>query len=208
MDIRIYIEGAGLGAESKAQFRQGFKGFLSKLDEKARPKKIKIEVIPCGGRDSTYSDFRKALRSHPSAFNILLVDAGDAIAYEPPDFAPCDHLNKRDNWEMKNIADEQCHLMVRTMETWLICDIQNLKDFYKQGFHEKSIPKTQNVERIEKTTLNDALKKATQNTTAGEYHKMRHGPKLLKTLDAELVRKAAAHCERFLATIEEKIEAG
>lgn len=207
-EIRIYIEGGpkDMDAEGMRQFKIAFREFFRDLQETAWDKKIKLEVIACGGRDQTFKNFRNALKSHPDAFNVLLVDSEDAVIYEVPNFAPCSHLSARDNWEMRKINDEQCHLMAQTMETWLICDRENLKNFYGQEFRENALPKTQDIEKIAKKQLNEALENATKNTSKKAYHKMRHGPKLLKTLDVSKARARAAHCERLFATLEKIID--
>lgn len=137
----------------------------------------------------------------PDAFNILLVDS-DA----PVTKTPRQHLhNSAHNWNLSNIVDEQCHLMVQVMETWVIADINALEQFYGQGFNRKSIPKTKNIEEVDKVKLYSSLKAAIRKTQKGEYHKIRHGPEILKRADVSKVRKAASYCNRLFVTIEEKI---
>ena len=95
--------------------------------------------------------------------------------------------------------------MVQMMEAWLIADREALVRFYGQGFGENTIPKHSNVEQIDKSTLKLALKAATRNTSKGEYHKIRHGCKLLAQLDSVRVRQAAPHCERLFTILVEKM---
>ena len=45
----------------------------------------------------------------------MLVDAE-----APVNTTPCQHLKFRDDWDLPNVDDEHCHLMVQTMEAWLI----------------------------------------------------------------------------------------
>jgi hypothetical protein len=61
------------------------------------------------------------------------------------------------------------------------------------------------VEQIEKNALLSALKNATRNTLKGEYHKTRHGFKILEKLDVSKVRKAAHHCDRLFTILHEKM---
>jgi hypothetical protein len=184
--IRIYIEGGGDGKNTKALIRQGFSQFFKSLGEVAKSKKIKWEIIICGSRNHTLRNFKNALKSHPDAFNVLLVDAEAPVTIT----SPWGHLKFRDNWDKPlEIDDSHCHLMLQTMEAWLIADIETLKKFYGQDFKENIIPKNSNVETIDKDSLEPSLKTATRNTTKGEYHKINHAFKLLELLDVGKVRK-------------------
>jgi len=74
-EIRIYVEGGGDGAYGKAQIRGGFGQFLRDPAAQARNKHIRWSVIACGSRNATFDYFKNALREHPDAFNVLLVDS-------------------------------------------------------------------------------------------------------------------------------------
>lgn len=199
-EIRVYVEGGGDGADTKARIREGFHEFLKTIVELARKKRIKFYPVACGSRNATLDAFRTALRQHPNAFNILLVDAEGPVQSDPRK-----HLQERDGWDLSHVLDEQCHLMVQMMEAWLIADIAALQRYYGQGFNSNSIPKTANVEHIDKPTLNSSLEAATRMTKKGKYHKIRHGAELLKRVDGATVRSAANHCDRLFATLEQKI---
>lgn len=145
--IRIYIEGGGDGKDQKAFMKQGFSKFVKSLADLARSQKIGWNIIICGSRNNTFRDFENALKSHPEAFNILLVDAEAPVT----DNSSWTHLKSRDNWQKPlGTDDTHCHLMVQTMEAWFIADLKSLKKFYGQGFQESSITKNADVETIEK----------------------------------------------------------
>ena len=200
-EIRVYVEGGGDWKENKARLRQGFNGFLKSIVDLARGKRIKWEVSPCGSRKQAFDAFQTALRTHPNAFNVLLVDSEGSVSSEPRQY-----LRERNGWNLSSVDEEQCHLMVHTMEAWIIADITALKKFYRQGFHSGAIPKTPDVEQIEKSKVESSLKAATRKTQKGEYHKIRHASELLKLIDPAKVRKAAAHCDRLFLTLEQKID--
>lgn len=200
-EIRIYVEGGGDGKDTKARVRQGFSGFLSDIINTAREKRIRWSVIACGSRNSTLNDFNTALRTHCDAFNILLVDSEGPVSR-----APREHLSHRDGWDLSHISDDQCHLMVQVVEAWLIADIQGLERFYGQNFNSNSIPRNPNVEQIDKSIVYSSLRLATSRTKKGEYHKILHGPELLKLLDVDRVRGAAPNCGRLFETLEELME--
>ncbi|MBC7908942.1 MAG: DUF4276 family protein [Pyrinomonadaceae bacterium] len=203
-EIRIYIEGGAKGNNKHAEIevRRGFNSFFRDLIAVAQDKRIRWRNIPCGSRDATYKDFRRSLRANPDSFNVLLVDSEAPV---DSGTTPLQHLTHRDKWDLQYVDADQCHLMVQVMEAWLIADIEALKDFYTQAFNSNSIPANRNVEEIEKARVYSSLVAATRNTKPGEYHKIRHGPKILALLNVTKVRKAAAHCERLFSTLEEKL---
>lgn len=201
-EIRIYIEGGGDSHKTKSFIRQGFSQFFKELVNEAKNNKIKWNITICGTRNNAFRDFKNALKSHPNAFNILLVDAEAPVKKN----SPWEHLKLRDNWDKPaGVDDDNCHLMVQTMEAWFIADIATLKKFYGQGFKESGIPKTTNVETIAKDDLERILKTATVGTTKKEYHKINHAYQLLESLDVTKVRQSSPYCDRLFNTLKEKI---
>jgi hypothetical protein len=109
-EMRIYVEGAGKSSDAKAQFRRGWGIFLKQLVDAAREHRIRWSVIACGGREEAFKDFRTALRSHPYAFNVLLVDSEGTVG----DNTVWEYLEQHDGWSRpKNVLDDQCFLMVQ-----------------------------------------------------------------------------------------------
>ena len=196
LEIRIYVEGGGDGAATKGAVRQGFGAFLKPLRDSARRSRIGWRIIACGSRNSAFEDFSTALRTHPDAFNVLLVDSEDPVTAPP-----WTHLRQRDRWETPDLPDAHCHLMVQTMEAWLLADRDALVRFYGLQFSAGRLPGHSDVEQVDKRALLGALKAATRNTGKGEYHKIRHGPKLLANLDPSKVRDAARNCDRLFSTL-------
>ena len=200
-EIRIYVEGGGDGSESRAAVRQAVGMFLRDLRARAEQRRIGWKIIACGSRSQAYKNFCTALETHPDSFNILLVDAEAAVEHKP-----WQHLKQRDSWSQPpGTTDDQCQLMVQTMESWLVIDEQALQTFYRQGFHVKQLPKHNTIEAVSKEDIAAALSRATKDTQAGVYHKVRHGSKLLGMLDVARVRAAAPHCDRLFRTIEQLI---
>jgi len=116
-EIRIYIEGGGDGKNTKALIRQGFSQLLKPLVELAKSQRIKWDIIICGSRNNAFRDFKNALKSHPEAFNVLLVDAEAPVTIN----SPWAHLKFRDNWDKPSgLDDSNCHLMVQAMEAWFM----------------------------------------------------------------------------------------
>jgi hypothetical protein len=194
VSVRIYVEGGGAHGSTKANCRQGFRLLLEKVVQPGS-----FRVIASGSRSETYRDFCSALKSHPHDFVILLVDSETAVTT-----GPWDHLQTRegDNWQRPGGAsDEQAHLMVQTMEAWLLADQQSLTDYYGQGFLVASLPRRPNLEQITKQGALRALEHASRPTQKGEYHKTRHGFDLLERVDPTLVRNASRHADHFFTVL-------
>ena len=202
-EIRIYIEGGGDSKNQKSSLTKGFSKFFLELVKEATTKNIKWNIIMCGTRNNTFRDFKNALKSHPDAFNVLLVDAEAPVNKK----SPWEHLKFRDNWDKPTeVNDDNCHLMVQTMEAWFIADIDALKTYYRQGFKVSGIPKTPHVETIAKDDLERIIKIATANTSKKEYHKINHASELLGKIDANKVRQASPYCDRIFTTIQAIID--
>ena len=196
-EIRIYVEGGAKGHHRQASLRQGFAQFFERGGIPVRQPSGRLRVISCGSRYETFRDFRRALETHPQAFNILLVDAERTVSRSPQR-----QLVEIDGWDDSDLEENQCHLMVQLMEAWLIADPNALARFFGPDFRAGALPRTTNVEEIEKDRLMKALKSATRTTRPGPYHKTEHGPRLLALVDPTKVRKAAPHCDRLFQTIE------
>jgi hypothetical protein len=87
--------------------------------------------------------------------------------------------------------------MVQIMESWFLADANAVMALFK-GSLIKGNPK---VEEIPKEDVLERLDKAAN----GEYHKVKHGVKLLGLIDPEKVRKAAPDCDRMFRMILTKL---
>jgi Domain of unknown function (DUF4276) len=133
--IAIYMEGGGNGRDSKAALRLGMEDFLSPLKEAARVKAWRWRLVCCGGRNATFDGFRNALQNGDDAIVALLVDAEGAV------MAPVRaHLQSTDRWDLKSVSDDAVHLMVQTMEAWIVADPDALAAYYGQRFRRNALP--------------------------------------------------------------------
>lgn len=182
--IRVYFEG-------HHALRAGFAQFFEEVINLARRKRLHWSLISCDSRQEAFDDFSIAQRTHPDSLNILLVDSEGPVS-----LTPASHLKSRDEWINPGAEEEQIHLMVQVMETWFVADLDAVEQFYGKGFARKVFSGAP-VEAISKEDVFKQLDTATKSTSKGQYHKVRHGPDLLKRIRADVVRRAAPHCERL-----------
>jgi hypothetical protein len=194
--IRVYVEGGGDSNSGKSDVRRGFHQFLSQIIALARVKNIGWNITACGNTTATKNAFTTALKLHPTALNILIVDSDGPVIS-----SPSQHLFKKDEIDAFNISDDQCHLMVQVMETWIVADVNAMMDFYGDKFNANPIPKRPDIEQVGREEIYRILKEATKNTQKGEYHKINHGPIILGRANAATVREKAPHCEQLFTTL-------
>jgi hypothetical protein len=182
--VAIYLEGGGDTLEGKARLRKGMNTFLAALRDRRGPRRLHWTIIPCGNRTGTYDAFQDGLRTDPDTFHVLLVDAEDAVSS-----SPMSHLQRHDGWTVAGLDGDSMHLMVQTMETWLVADVEALVKYYGKNFNSRTLPTTADLEALDKSRVADALARATRNTSKGAYHKIRHASDLLARIDAEKVKE-------------------
>ena len=118
------------------------------------------------------------------------------------------HIKQYFKTPWRGVEETQCHLMVQVMESWFVADSAALKSFYSDGFNAKALPKSKDVETVDKDTVLKALDNATRKAKKGKYHKIKHASDLLSRLDPAVVRSASRHCDCLFRTLEELIERG
>ena len=190
--IAIYMEGGGKGKNSKAALRQGMDEFLREIKESARAKKWRWKLVPCGSRNEAFKSFRRADREMKDSTVVLLVDSEGPVLG-----SPVNHVNGRDRWEVTEISNEILHLMIQTMESWIVSDPEAMSKYYGQGFRPNALPASSNLERVNKGDISKALEKATNLTRKGSYHKIKHARDLLQLIDPRKVRRECPSCDRL-----------
>jgi hypothetical protein len=97
------------------------------------------------------------------------------------------------------------HLMVQTMEAWIVADPDALADYYGQRFRRNALPRTANLETVAKPAVATALNNATRDTQKGVYHKIKHASDLLKRIDRAKVQDRCPRCKRMFTTLGQAI---
>lgn len=206
-DVHVYAEGGGDHNSSLSnEFREAFSQFLGKKESgiTQRPR-----LHPCGSRKEAYDDFKSALEQGRNA--LLLVDSEAPISpnHEPGHeekgaYRPWAHLRHRDGWDRPtNASDDDCHLMVQCMESWLLADWDTTAAFFAQGFDGKR-KLGRPIESIPKEDIYELLKLASRNCQKGQYSKGAHSFKLLAQIDPKKVTEASPWAKRFIDELKKR----
>ena len=201
--ITIYMEGGGESSSAKRELRIGMSKFLGEIKEAAREKRWRWNVVCCGARDEALDKFRNSRAADAPGIVVMLVDSEG-----PVNSPPRAHLHERDRWDLNEVDEDRVHLMVQSMETWIVADRNTLSQYYGQGFRANALPSRNDLEEEDKKSVADALKRATERTQKGRYHKIHHAADLLAKADPAKVRERCRHCERLFNTLGAAIAAG
>jgi hypothetical protein len=179
-ELRIYFEGDN-------RLKPGFHKFLREIVEVARSQRCKFQPVEANG--TPVHDFRDALKTHPDAWNVLLLDSEG-----PQEF----QFRKK---SLEGCDPGSIFWMVQIMESWFLADVDALRALYKGRFSDSALGWNTKVEEIPKVDVLERLKRV----SGGEYHKVRHGTKLLELIDPAKVRNAAPNCDRMFKVILAKL---
>ncbi len=200
------MEGGGEKRDSRHArhvLREGMNEFLHEIREAARTKAVRWKLVPSGSRDAAFAAFQQACSQYDNTVVVLLVDSES-----PVHTSPRNHLVTRETkWDLAGISEEVVHLMIQSMETWIVADPDNLSQYYDQHFQRNALPSPHNLEGRSKVDISNSLKRATQRTSKGAYHKIRHASDLLKRIDPQLVRERCSSCNRLFNFLLQIIEA-
>jgi len=189
-ELRIYFEG-------DEKLRPGFHDFFKEIREAARSRRCRFGLVATNG--TPVQDFHDALKTHPNARNVLLLDS-DA----PFDGSFTDLCRRKG---LDPSQQDQVFWIVQLMEAWFLADVGALRDYYGSGFQEEALRGNPQVEMVPKADVLSRLKRATTSTRRGEYHKTKHAPHLLGAIDVALV-KAAPNCARMFERLSRLLSEG
>jgi hypothetical protein len=206
--VKLFVEGGGNTRSLKDDCRHGFSEFLSKAGFSGRMPRI----VACGSRNEAYEDFCTALRNGEKAFLLVDSESDITVAHQTgtyDNWLPWAHLLVRDRWEKPTGADEHhCHLMVQSMETWLLADRNAIAFYYGAGFNSNPI-QARVDESLTKQQVLDRLNQAVRNCTAkgkNIYSKGNHSFKILEKINPNTVTEILPWAKRFVDILEIHLE--
>lgn len=205
--VRLYIEGGGDHRRTQDMLREGLGQMLAPLRVEARHKGFDINIQPIVGGNckKTLELFCRALEDHRDAINILLVDAEEKVTTTNL----WGHLQRRKDNQLtkpEGAEENQCQLMVQSMETWIVADEEKLAEYYgKKKFKPNALPADSDLEQASVVKVAQALKTATKATQKGEYHKINHASALLKLIRLEVLCNKLKHCRILVDTLAKEV---
>lgn len=216
--VKLFVEGGGDSKSLRTECRAAFSSFLQKSGLSGHMPRI----VASGSRNAAYSDFCTALKNGEDA--ALLVDSETEVANindgsnynttDPKTWKPWNHLVHRrgqtgelaDHWEKPlGASDDDCHLMVQSMESWFLADVASLKEFYGREYNVNRLPNRLDIENVQKETVLAALRAAAKDTQKGSYDKGAHSFKILAVIDPNKVMHQSPWAKRFISLLSEKM---
>jgi hypothetical protein len=195
MNVKIYVEGSGDTRADQQPLRDAFRKLAERADFTGRMPTF----IGCGGRQEAFNVFAYNFSNpEPDTAYLLLVDSEDPVTANP-----WEHLRTRvgDGWKRpKNAKDDDVHFMATCMETWLIADIDNLKNYFGKHFNEKVLPPLNDPESRVRNTQKEALEKASKDCKT-KFKKGSISFEILQTTSIEKLKNLSYFC-RFLDVLE------
>jgi hypothetical protein len=194
--VRILVEGGGDAASLKAECRRAFSELLKKAGFAGKMPSVRAE----GGRADAFDAFRVThAQVADGEFIILLVDSEEIPATDDPWL----HLKSRDDWDKPaGATDDQAHLMVVSMETWLIADAGAFAAYFGKGVRTGKLPSAR-IEAVSKHDVLTAINAATATATPkGKYGKARDSFKLLSQVAPAKLQANCAWARRFFEAVE------
>lgn len=157
---RLYIEGGGDSKELHSRCREAFRKLLERAGFAGRMPRM----VACGSRSEAYDDFRTSHLRAVGEYVALLIDSEEPVADSERPWA---HLVGHDQWERPNGAvDDQALLMITSMETWIACDHEALRQRFGQNVRLNALPPLHDIEHRSRADVFAALRAATRECTA------------------------------------------
>lgn len=189
MKVRLYVEGGPVGVHSDAlrAFRAAFKKHLVRLD----PRLKDMDVVARGSIHNTIKGYAEGFRQFsPECRVALLVDSDGPVAAS----SCAEHLKpKLDAAGVPAEARAALFLMVQCMESWFIADVEALRKCFGSKFRGQSLPRHIEVEAVPVGNVLAALQEAIKLTPSAKYHKVRHGTRVLESLNPDQVSARSRH---------------
>lgn len=195
----IYVEGGG-NKRLNIGCRRAFRRLLERSGFRWRMPRL----VACGRRNKAYSDFKTAHEeSAPSEmFIAMLVDSENPVVDIEKTW---EHVIEQDNWDRPvSATDEQVLLMTTSMETWIVADVQTLRDHYGSTLRESTLPSLTNLEGRDRKDVFEALEVATRDCSS-PYAKGRNSFIVLEKLNPDVLKRHLPSFNRVLRILESRL---
>ena len=195
----VYVEGGG-NRQLDRSCRRAFGTLLERSGFRGRMPRL----VASRSRNDTYDHFKKKHEGNASSetFVAMLIDSEDPVDDIEKTW---DHLRRRDDWTMPaSASDEQVLLMTTSMETWIVADVQTLREHYGASLRESHLPSLQNLEDRERSDVFDALEASTRDCTS-PYAKGRNSFIVLGKVNPDVLKEHLPSFNRVLRILEDRL---
>ena len=191
-----------LRASLRTRCRQGIQGRSSR--KRIWPGRMP-KNLACGGRHTAFDKFCIALSVQTTRGQFYGACWSTVKARFRKGFEPWRHLEAQDHWARpRDATDENIHLMVQCMESWLLADRSGLETYFGPDFNRNALPGSREVEEVAKTDVLRGLRNATRRSKRGEYDKGNHSYVVLGLIDSAKVLDASPYAKRLVETLRDK----
>ena len=196
----IYLEGGGDSKELHIRCREGFRKLFENCGFRGRMPRL----YACGGRNSTYGDFRLGhCEKNNADYVAMLIDSEDQLDNLE---AVWTHLEKRDGWDRPEGAEEsQVLLMTTCMETWIIADRKALSANYGGKLQNSALSPPDNLEQRSRYEIQESLFHATRNCP-NSYEKGKRSFEILAKLSPDELEKHLPSFARTRRILNERLK--
>lgn len=198
MKSTIYLEGGGDSKELHILCRKGFRKLLEKCgfaDHMPR-------LHSCGGRNSTFEDFKIAhICKSSSDYVAMLIDSEDPFIGSET----WNHLRNRDRWSKPfGSENDQVLFMTTCMETWIVADRNALREHFGSRFQESALPPLTNIESRSRHDIQDMLSHATRDCS-NAYKKGKRSFEVLEKLSPDELKRYLPNFVRVKHILENRL---
>lgn len=163
MSAILYLEGGGDSKDLSVRCREAFRKLLRKcgfMDQHRMPR-----LFTSGNRDSVFDDFSIAHKDNRDAKYVAMwIDSEEPMADINAPWAHLSSVTTVSQWKRPvGASDDQVLLMTTCMETWIVSDLDTLKNYYGRKLHETSLPPLVDLEQRSRHDVQDRLVRATRN---------------------------------------------
>lgn len=125
--------------------------FLRDIRDSCRNNQWSFKLVACGSRSETYKKFNNFNEFNKYHVAVLLVDSEEKVEVKHPH----KHLAQHDHWSFSENNKNNVHLMVQTMETWIVSDQNAMQEYYGNQFNPINLPAE--LEEFSKSDISNLL---------------------------------------------------
>lgn len=190
MKVTLFVEGSRGSETLVRRFREGWSRFFRAAGLRRPPR-----VVPCGDRARAYRRFALAVeKDGPGRVSLMLMDSEGPVAAGQSVWR---HLRDKDGWSRpQGAGDSSAFMMTQLMETWLLADVPVMRRFFGNEFDAGAFARWPSLEDVPKTTVLDALGRATAKC-GQPYAKGEVSFLLLSVIDPAAVEAACPHARKL-----------